>query len=111
MLPIALINTISLIISMSTMMGVVLHDTHVDKAALTAISAPSVYTSTDTSIKLLGNDPHTHTERHSFSQSVHELRSENPRMQPRYLDDRKHIQLKKLTKHAHDSERYSLHLA
>jgi hypothetical protein len=111
MLPIALINTLSLVISMSTMMGVVLHDTHVDKAALTAISGPSVYASSDTSIKLLGNDPHTHTERHSFSQSIHELRSENPRLQPRAIDDRKHILQKKLTKHSHDSERYSLQLA
>jgi hypothetical protein len=111
MFPIAIINTISIIVSMSTMMGVLLHDTHTDKAALTAISGPSVYMSSDANTKMLGGDPHTHTERHSFSQSISELKTENPRLQPRYIDDRKHILQKKLTKHSHNSEQYSFQLS
>jgi hypothetical protein len=88
-----LVTPLSIFLSLSTATGVFVHDTRVDKAALSVISAPSTSAGYQSSTKLVNyaTDSHTHVERHSLSQSLHELRSENPRVQPRTSNEKKYL--------------------
>lgn len=88
-----LLNPLAVIISLSTLTGVLLHDMHLDKAAMTAMSLPPVLASYDTGAKLasLGNDPHTHVERSSLAQAISALSDTQPRVQPRAGEDKKHL--------------------
>lgn len=93
-----LVTPLSIFLSLSTATGVFVHDTRIDKATLSVMSAPSVSAGYQSNTKLVNyaTDSHTHVERHSLSQSLHELRSENPRVQPRTNNDKKYLTHKNL---------------
>jgi hypothetical protein len=99
MYPLSLLLTpLSVFLSLSTATGVLVHDTRVDKAAMTAFSAPSAMASGQADSKLanFSGDAHTHTERHSLSQAVHDLKADNPRLHPRSHADKKYLSQKNL---------------
>lgn len=75
-------------------LGMLIHDTSVDKATVTALTAPTLIAITTVQ---LGGDPHTHSERGSLYQAIRELRLSQPRMQPQWLTDRKHTQTRPST--------------
>jgi len=92
MFPFSLFLTpLSVFLSLTTATGVVVHDTRIDRATMTALSVPSAVASAQGNSKLVNyaTDSHTHVERHSLSSS--ELRSDSPRLNPRANADRKHI--------------------
>lgn len=93
-----LLTPLSVFLSLSTATGVLVHDTRVDKAAMTALSAPSVMASGQADSKLvnMSGDAHTHTERHSLSQAVRDLKADNPRVHPRANADKKYLSQKNL---------------
>lgn len=88
-----LVTPLSIFLSLSTATGVFVHDTRIDKATLTVLSAPSISAGYQSNTKLVNyaTDSHTHVERHSLSQSLHELRSDNPRVQPRTNNEKKYV--------------------
>ena len=88
------INSFAIGLSVSTALGIFVHDTKIDKFTITALALPAVVAGYDASTKLaahLSTDFHTHSERTSLSQAIHDLRHTNPRVQPRHNDDKKHL--------------------
>lgn len=78
----------TVIISIMTLMGIVLHDTKLDKLARTFIGVPSIAAATEGLSHSVKTDDHTHVERFSFR----EMKSQDqPKRMPRYLEQKKHM--------------------
>lgn len=105
----SLLNPILAIMSLSTVTGVLVHDTRIDKAMVTALALPAAIVSVDSSSKLAGlsGDLHTHAERTSLSQAVHDLKGQTPRIVPRN-EDKKHTLPKFVAKGHHAFDNYNL---
>lgn len=106
----ALINpTVTILVSAATATGVFVHDTRIDKAAMTAVSAPAVMAAYEANTKQtnLSPDLHPHSERGSLSQAVHDLKTQNPRIQPR-AEEKKHLMQKRVAKGHHAFDNYNL---
>lgn len=73
-------------LSLSTVTGLLLHDTNVDKATTKAFAAAA-----DDGAGKPGNMPHTHGERSSLYQSIRDLNASQPRTQPRSQEDRRYL--------------------
>lgn len=107
MLP-AILNPIAIAISLSTATGIFVHDTKIDKAVTTLSLPPAIASTTAASAKvMLDGMPHTHSERTSFAQAVHDLKTQNPRIQPRG-DNKKHALPKRVAKGHHAFDNYNL---
>lgn len=107
------IHPLIVIASLSTASGVLLHDTRLDKMAVTAISTPVAapnYESVNNKTINFSADLHTHTERHSLAQVVNDLKTPNPRLQPRGGDDKKHLMQKHVARGQHAFDSYHLPL-
>lgn len=83
----ALLSSLSILISLSTMAGVVVHDTSLDKVARVA-AEPAAVTTYEAATKLITDDAHVHSEHHI---SVQAAEGKQPLMRPRAFDDRKHL--------------------
>jgi hypothetical protein len=108
-----LIHPLIVFTSLSTASGVLLHDMRLDKMAITAISGPVAAPNYDTGAPKLPNftaDAHTHTERHSLAQVVNDLKTPNPRQQPRGNEDKKHLMQTRAPKGVHAFDSYYLPL-
>lgn len=109
MLSLFLINPLSIIITLSTMFGVVIHDTKFDQLTSRVLSVPSAvvsYEGMNQGVKL--NDAHTHTERISLSEVVRNINSRVPGIQPRMADDKKYRLQKNVVRGHHAFDNYSL---
>jgi hypothetical protein len=102
-----IINPISVLISLSTMFGIVLHDTKFDQMTTTYLTAPALRVSFDGATNVLSKMDHTHTERVSVSELGRSLAYESPRTQVRN-DIRKHIMQKNVMRGHHPFDNYSL---
>lgn len=91
-----LLSPLSVMLSLSTATGVLVHDTRIDKVTMTVLAAPAVAVGSTMSAKLgqLSTDTHPHSERNSLSQSVNDLKGQNPRVQPRSPADKKYVSQK-----------------
>ena len=92
-----LINPIPILISLTAVFGVLVHDTKFDKAVLTAVTAPesiSRYAESSAS-KFLSANNHIHVEVGSFMSKVG-FGSQQPSSQPKSDDDKKYIAQKRL---------------
>lgn len=102
-----LLKLLVIILALSTASGVLVHDMRLDRAALASQSLPPPPATFDAPNKLggLGLDQHTHVERQTFSQAVRDWQGKTPRLQPRVLEDKKHLLQKRVAKgqHAFDS--------
>lgn len=105
-----LINPVTtILVSISTATGVFVHDTHLDKAAATALTMPAVMVYEANTKQLnLAPDLHTHSERGSLSQTVHDLKTQNPRIQPRTQEDKKHLLQNRVARGHHAFDNYNL---
>jgi hypothetical protein len=108
-----IINPIAILISISTAAGVFVHDMKIDKMTLTALALPAVIASYEASSKFAGLSPdlHTHAERSSLSQVVNDLKAQNPRIQPRTNEDKKHLMQKHAARGYHAFDSYRLPIA
>ncbi len=79
-----------------TLMGVLVHDMHIDKATTVAISLPAVAASSGALEKAITPSYHTHVERVSIPRVSTSFRSSLPNIQPPRDDDRRYVQNKKL---------------
>ena len=104
-----LINPLLALMSLGTATGVLLHDTRIDKATVTALALPAAVVSLDGSSKFAGisSDLHTHAERTSLSQAIHDLKGQMPRTLPRN-EDKKHALPKFVAKGHHAFDNYTL---
>ncbi len=105
-----LISTLSLIVSLFTVSGIMLHDTRVDKATSIAVATPvsvgQFDANTNKSIHF-GSDAHTHVERSSFSQAMRAYQTATPGVQPR-TEERKHLMQRHVPKGHHAFDNYNL---
>lgn len=103
MLP-TILNLLPISLSFITGFGVMLHDTKLDQAALTAMSSHTSSTHSTSPINsgpdvnMKSND-HTHAE----SVRIHHLGSQEPRLQTRDSDLKKFVATKKLAANASPS--------
>jgi hypothetical protein len=106
----ALINPLAIIVSLSTATGVFVHDTKIDKATLAALTSPVVSAAYESSVKQANIQPdlHTHAERNSLTQAVHDLKTQHPRIQPRGNEDKKHLLPKSVFRGHHSFDGYNL---
>jgi hypothetical protein len=97
--------------SLCTSTGVFIHDMQLDKAAATALALPAVMASYQSVGSTYAGVEHTHVERGSLAQAVHDLRSNTtPRMLPRD-DNRKYVLSKKVVKGIHAFDGYYMPLS
>lgn len=93
-----LINSTLTLVSLMTMLGIALHGTQLDKATITAITPSYATTRDNGSSNFVKSDLHTHSERSSFSQVLHNLDAANPRVLPRRTHDRRAVHARKSIK-------------
>jgi hypothetical protein len=108
-----LIHPVIAIIALTTASSVVLHDTRLDKMAVTALTAPSsspAYEAGNVKTVNLSTEAHTHTERNSLSQVINDLKTPNPRQQPRGNEDKKHLMQKHAARGYHYFDNYYMPL-
>lgn len=89
------INPAPLLFTLATMFGVVVHDTHIDRATTIAVAIPAIVASAGALDKVINASDHTHVERVAFSKHNAPLRAALPKVQPRD-DDRRYIVQKKV---------------
>ena len=92
---------ISILISLAALAGVSVHDTKIDKLATSMVGVPAVVAATDNGSKVLSSDPHTHVEKVSLKDV-----SSQPRIMPRYGDQKKHMMQKNVPKGGHAFDGY-----
>lgn len=106
----ALIHPITIFVSLSTATGVLMHDTRLDKVATSAIAPFSATANYEGNTKVVNfaSDLHTHSERTSLTQAVHDLKTQSPRIQPRSSEDKKHMLQKHVARGHHAFDSYNL---
>jgi len=87
-----IINLFPVILSLSTVAGVLVHDMHVDRAATLAIVLPTLAATALTADQFIGGHAHVHVERAEPGQT---FRSGLPKTQPPRDDERKYVSNKK----------------
>jgi len=93
MLP-SIINPLSILLTLTTSVGVLVHDTHLDRATTTALALPIAFASYGAAEVMKMGDPHTHTERVSVANTLQQLRSNQPKLQARDDQDRQYVSVK-----------------
>lgn len=102
-----LFNSLIALLSLSTAVGVLVHDMHLDTATA-ALTTPAITNNNnDQSKTTLSTDPHTHPERHSFSRLFGQ---HAPSIQPRAGEDKRHLLQKHASKGHHPFDNYNLPL-
>lgn len=99
---------VPILISLSTMFGVLVHDTKIDQMTTGLLAVPAIiasYEGINSAIKM--SDPHTHVERVSVSQFARAFAAEVPRTQVRQ-DEKKYRLEKNVVKGHHPFDNYSL---
>lgn len=93
------INPTALIISAVTGVGVLVHDTKLDKATVTALSAPAIVAAgygvahaAAYEVRIT-SDAHVHVE--TVSENLRRMAAEQPRHQTRTTEDKKYLGTKK----------------
>ena len=98
---------ITMLLSLSTVCGVLLHDTNIDKAFMSAWSVADSSTSTEDASKVkLGSTPHTHAHGISLADTIQDGQA-HPCTAPR-SGDRKHIHQKRVARGGHGFDGYRL---
>lgn len=82
-----------IITTVLTLVGLLMHDMHIDKATVVAVALPASVASSGALEKSISPSYHTHVERVSVGSA---FRSSMPNMHPPRDDDRKYVQNKKL---------------
>ena len=103
-----LFTTATMLVSLSTAFGVLLHDTNIDKAFLSSWKPYSVQGNIEDETKLPETNPHTHPE-HSQLSNVLKEGSARPRTTPR-SNDKKRLRQKYVARGQHTFDGYHLNL-
>jgi hypothetical protein len=107
-----LISPFVIAVTLSTTMGILVHDMRIDKMTSIALQGPVVGTTYESNTKAISfnTDFHTHVERTSLGHAVPGFGTSNLLMKPRISEDKKHLIQKHVTKGHHAFDNYSLPL-
>lgn len=98
---------ITLLLSLTALTGVALHDTKVDRLATALVGAPLILAANaDGTTKSIASDPHTHAEHISLKN----VKNVQPRIMPRSVQ-KKHMMQKNMPKGANSFDGYMLPIA
>ncbi len=89
------IKPLPIIITLVTAFGILMHDTHVDRAATVAVALPAVLAAVGAD-QMISSNYHTHSERAAIPRVSNVFRSTLPNVQPPRDDTRGYLQNKKL---------------
>lgn len=94
------IKPIVVLFTLLTGFSVLLHDTHVDKASVAAITVPTAMVSYGiaNTVEIKTNDPHIHTEK--VTGNLRHLLTSQPKLQSRFTDEKKYLNPKKASLHS-----------
>jgi hypothetical protein len=109
MFSVLIINPLPILLSLSTMFGILVHDTKIDQFTTSLLATPAIvatYDGVNSMLKL--GDQHTHIERVTVSQLTRSLALENPRLQPRGQEDKKYVLQKNVARGHHPFDNYNL---
>lgn len=97
------IKPLALAFTIATGLGVLIHDTHLDKASKVALSAPIVIASYGLahSVDLKGTE-HTHTE--TMAENLKRMVAGQPRIHTRFADEKKYVTPKKSINNTRDDD-------
>lgn len=102
-----LLTPLTMLVSLSTACGVLLHDTNIDKAFMSVwVTTNSSNTVEETGKTKPGSTPHTHVHGISLADTLREGQA-HPRTTPR-IADRKHIHQKRVARGNHTFDGYRL---
>jgi hypothetical protein len=106
-----ILSPLTILLTLSTSTGVLLHETKVDKIAALSVMAPVVaaHETSDHGAISLESIPHTHVESASFEAASDNLRTQNPSTTPR-KEDKKYRLQKKVARGVHAFDSYYLPL-
>lgn len=90
-----LIKPAPIVLTFLTLVGILMHDMHIDKATTVAVSLSAAVATAGALEKGITQNYHTHVERASLPR-YSTFRSSLPNIQPPRDDDRRYIQNKKL---------------
>lgn len=107
----SLLHPLVFLLTFATASGILVHDTHIDKAT-TALAMPAIVTTYDINNKSIQFTPdfHTHVERGATAQILHTFSAHQPRIAPRITEDKKHLLQKHVTRRHHAFDNYNLPL-
>jgi hypothetical protein len=105
----SIFNSIAILLSLSTATGILVHDTKIDKATI-VLATPLTIATSDTSGRTIDiqTDLHTHVERTSVADSLSAFQADNPRLQPRIFEDKKHLLSRHVSRGHHAFDSYNL---
>lgn len=103
------LHIIAAALSVLTVIGILTHDTKIDKATVTALALPAAVGTYSLGVAL-SSEPHTHIERVSVAKTIRALNGHVPRIQPR-TDHKKYLFQKRVAKGAQAFDGYYLPLA
>lgn len=103
MLPLTL-NPLPVLISLTAAFSVLVHDSQIDFAAMTALAVPAAIITTDVAgLNLAEAGMHVHSERTSSSRTVRSTQAATP---PRNENDKKYVAVRRLLGDSFGSEFY-----
>lgn len=85
-----------IILTVFTLVGILMHDMHLDKVTTVAVSQAAASASTGAFERVITPSYHTHVERVSLPRYTTSFRSSLPNIQPPRDDERRYVQNKKL---------------
>lgn len=90
------VKPLIILFTIATSIGVLVHDTHIDKASTVALTLPviAVGYGIANAVDFKTNDPHTHTE--TVTENLKRLVTAQPRLQTRFTDEKSYLSNKKL---------------
>lgn len=91
----SLIKPLAIVLVFTTALGILLHDTKIDKAAKVALHAPAALATTGFAAASVAKMDHVHVERASAPKMNSIFNSTLPKFSPPRDDDRRYIQSKK----------------
>lgn len=100
-------------LSVMVTLGVMVHDTTIDKAAIHLLTLPAILASGylgGETLKVGNEQQHTHVERAAFGQAMKEINGDQPRIKPRSTD-RKYLSEKRVPKGTDVADGYYIPVA
>src|SRR5690606_29806358 len=82
-----LVGPVITLLSLLTLSGIIVHENQIDSVTKTALHRASE-PGKDEALVIPKNKPHTHNERPPLDQAIREIRTGQPRIQPRRDDNR-----------------------
>jgi hypothetical protein len=108
MIKLSFINQLTIVVTLATLFGVVVHDTKVDQFTAHLLAVPAVIATYEGANALKLSDSHVHVEIMSMSQVIRNLNGKMPSLATRMIEDKKYRMPKSVVRGHHAFDNYNL---